>query len=85
MSAGSLAFGFSTSVVCVEVGFPTAPLGRVADCCMLRLPVRKPYNVSFTKLPEYRELIGKHPVNVGRARRYLVASNLGSKGPAIGG
>jgi hypothetical protein len=84
MSAGSLAFGFSTSV-CVEVGFPTALPGRVADCCMLRLPVRKPYNVSFTELREYREPIGKHPVNAGQTCGYLVASDSGSKGPAIGG
>jgi hypothetical protein len=71
--------------VCVEVGFPTALARRVADCCMLRLPVRKPYNVSFTELREYREPLSKHPVDVGRTRGYLVASDSGSKGPAIGG
>jgi hypothetical protein len=71
--------------VCVEVGFPTALPRRVADCCMLRLPVRKPYNVSFTELREYREPLSKHPVDVGRTRGYLVASDSGSKGPAIGG
>ena len=78
-------FGLWLRCVCVEVGFPTALPGRVADCCVLRLPVGKPYNVSFTELREYREPISKHPINVGRTRGYLVASDSRSKGPAIGG
>jgi hypothetical protein len=70
--------------VCVEVGLPAALPGRVADCCMLRLPGGKPYTASSAELHEYREPISKHPVNVGRTRGYLVASDSGSKGPAIG-
>jgi hypothetical protein len=70
--------------MCVEVGFPTALLGRVADRCMLRLLVCKPYNVSLTELREYSEPISKHPVNVGRTRGYFVASDSRSKRPALG-
>src|ERR1700680_3467855 len=36
-------FFFPFGVLCVEVGFPAALPGRVADCCMLRLRGRKPY------------------------------------------
>jgi hypothetical protein len=42
--------------VCVEVGFPTALPGRVADCCMLRLPVLQPYNVF---LPSYVNIVSR--------------------------
>ena len=54
--------------LCVEVGFPAALPGRVAECCMLRLLGRKPYIVSSAELREYREPISKHPLNWANPR-----------------
>src|SRR5215472_12250473 len=76
---------FSLRDLRVEVGFPAALPVCIANCYMLRLPCRKPYTASSAELCEYREPISKHPVNVGRTGSYLVASDSGSKEPAIGG
>jgi len=72
-------FGF----VC-EVGFLPRFLGALLIAACFGYLAVSLTPLLLAELHEYREPISKHPVNVGRTRGYLVASDSGSKRPAIG-